>query len=69
MPRSFKTGIAKWFVSFLHGLFETRGGGATLEVVSFFRVARDAIENGTFNEFRYSFVARYRNRDLDLVAP
>jgi queuine tRNA-ribosyltransferase len=33
------------------------------------RQTRDAIENGTFNEFRNSFVARYRNRDLDLVAP
>ena len=33
------------------------------------RKARGAIENGTFNEFRNSFVARYQNRDLDLVAP
>jgi queuine tRNA-ribosyltransferase len=33
------------------------------------RQTRDAIENGTFNEFRNSFVARYRNRDLHLVAP
>ena len=33
------------------------------------RKVRGAIETGTFNEFRTSFVAGYQNRDLDLVAP
>jgi queuine tRNA-ribosyltransferase len=31
------------------------------------RQARAAIENGTFNEFRFNFVANYRVRELDLT--
>jgi len=31
------------------------------------RQARAAIENGTFNEFRFNFVANYRGRELDLT--
>ena len=31
------------------------------------RQVRDAIENGTFNEFRLSFVANYKVRELDLT--
>jgi queuine tRNA-ribosyltransferase len=31
------------------------------------RQARTAIENGTFNEFRFNFVANYRCRELDLT--
>src|SRR5438046_4013372 len=31
------------------------------------RQARTAIENGTFNEFRFNFVANYRGRALDLT--
>ncbi len=31
------------------------------------RQTRAAIENGTFNEFRFNFVANYRGRELDLT--
>ncbi len=31
------------------------------------RQARAAIENGTFNEFRFNFVANYRGQELDLT--
>jgi tRNA-guanine family transglycosylase len=31
------------------------------------RHARAAIENGTFNEFRFNFVANYKGREVDLT--
>jgi queuine tRNA-ribosyltransferase len=31
------------------------------------RQARATIENGTFNEFRFSFIANYKGRELDLM--
>jgi queuine tRNA-ribosyltransferase len=31
------------------------------------RQARAAIENGTFNEFRFNFIANYKGRELDLM--
>ncbi len=35
--------------------------------IDLMRRARDKIENGTFDEFRRSFVSGYKTRDVDLA--